>query len=120
MKIVQSTFLFLLISQLHADKISALLFHGNCTTCHFELQEKSAPSMIEVRQRYLNAFPRKKEFVKYMSQWVKNPSQENSIMQDAIAKHKLMPQLAFDKETLKEISSYIYDIDFTKLHNEHK
>ena len=119
MKIFLSPLLLLLISQLHADKISALLFHGNCTTCHHELVEKSAPSIVEVKQRYLNAFPRKKEFVKYMSQWVENPSNEHSIMQDAIAKHKLMPQLVFDKKTLKEISSYIYDTDFTKLHNGH-
>jgi len=46
-----------------SDEMGALLFHGNCVTCHFELEEKSAPAMIEVRRRYKEAFPMKKDFV---------------------------------------------------------
>ncbi|WP_457745196.1 cytochrome C [Sulfurimonas sp.] len=115
MKIFQSIFLLFLVSQLYADNISALLFQGNCTACHHKVVNKSAPSMMQVRQNYLKAFPRKKEFVQYMSQWVKNPTSEHSIMHNAIQKYKLMPELAFDKETLKEISSYIYDTNFTKV-----
>jgi len=99
--------------------MGGLLFHGNCVTCHFELQEKSAPAMIEVQKRYKQAFPHKKEFVHYMSTWVLHPNAASSIMQDAIEKHGLMPELAFEKETLAEICGYIYDTDFTKSHQGH-
>jgi len=109
--------LTLLYSLALADDMGALLFHGNCVTCHYELQEKSAPAMIEVRKRYLKAFPHKKDFVKYLSEWVHKPSQESSIMQDAIKKHGLMPQLAYEKDVLEEIAAYIYKTDFTKTHN---
>ena len=106
-----------LVGFLFADDMGGLLFHGNCVTCHYETEEKSAPAMAEVRRRYLIAFPQKKEFVKYLSEWVHQPSIEGSIMQDAIKKHGLMPQLAYEKDVLKEIASYIYETDFTKEHN---
>ena len=109
--------IFALCSLSFADDIGGLLFHGNCVTCHYELEEKSAPSMMEVRKRYLQAFPDKKEFVKYLSEWVHHPSKERSIMQDAIEKHDLMPQLAYEKEVLEDIAAYIYETDFTKEHN---
>ena len=112
--------LFGFISLHAADEMGALLFHGNCTTCHFELQSKSAPAMIEVRKRYMQAFPMKKDFVKYLSEWVHNPSAQKSIMQDAIAKYELMPQLAYEKDVLNDIAAYIYDTDFTQQHAWHK
>ena len=99
-----------------SDEMGALLFHGNCVTCHFELEEKSAPAMIEVRRRYKEAFPMKKDFVKYLSEWVHNPSAEKSIMQDAIKKHELMPQLSYEKDVLENIAAYIYDTDFRQTH----
>jgi len=114
--------LLLLLTSLHvqAGQYDALLFHGNCTTCHFENKTVSAPSMQEVRLRYLTAFPQKKDFVVYMATWVKHPDEKTSIMLDAIEKHGLMPELAFDFETLQSISSYIYDTDFSKNHPYHK
>ncbi len=118
---MKKTFLFLLsFLSLHADDMGALLFHGNCVTCHYEVESKSAPAMIEVRKRYKAAFPLKKDFVKYLSEWVHNPSAEKSIMQDAIAKYELMPQLAYEKDVLEDIAAYIYDTDFTHIHSYHK
>ena len=61
---------------------------------------------------YLNAYPKKEDFVKQMSTWVLNPSTKTSIMQDAIKKYELMPHLAYDKQTLAEIAAYIYETDF--------
>ena len=48
-----------------------------------------------------------------MSKWVLNPKEKTSLMHDSIKKHGLMPNLAFDKEMLMDISAYIYDTDFT-------
>ncbi len=75
---------------------------------------------MDFKQRYKDAFPLKNDFVKHMSQWVKNPKKETSIMQDAIQKHELMPELAFDLDTLKIISEYIYETDFEKKHEAHQ
>jgi len=114
-------FTFLLLTlNLHATNYDALLFHGNCTTCHYENETISAPSVIEFRARYLSAFPDKKEFVDYMATWVEHPREETSLMHDAIEKHELMPELAFDLETLKTIAAYIYQTDFSKKHQGHK
>ena len=47
-----------------------------------------------------------------MSTWVKKPKKETSLMHQAIDKYSLMPELAYDMETLEEISEYIYEADF--------
>ncbi len=112
-------FFSLFISLAEASEQSSLLFHGNCTTCHFETKSVSAPSMMEVRKRYLSAFITKKEFIAAMSEWVHKPSEERSIMQDAIDKYELMPNLAFEKDVLEDIADYIYETDFTKQHSGH-
>jgi hypothetical protein len=103
---------FLLISNLEAN-YKALLFNGNCTTCHFKNKTVSAPSVAKFKEVYIVAFPKKEDFVDYISKWVKKPNAKTSLMDDAIKKHGLMPELAFDLSTLKEITEYIYDTDFS-------
>ncbi len=90
----------------------SLLYHGNCSTCHFETKSVSAPSIKLVRKHYMNAFPNRDKFVKYMSEWVYSPKKETSLMQGAIEKYELMPHLAYDKKTLEEIAGFIYDMKF--------
>ncbi len=109
----------LFVFSLQANDFGSLLFHGNCTTCHFEMRTVSAPAVIDFKQRYITAFPDKEDFVAYMSTWVQHPNEETSIMRDAIDKHELMPELGFDLETLQIISAYIYETDFTKEHSGH-
>lgn len=103
----------LFIHSLEADDMSSLLFNGNCITCHKETESVSAPSIIEVRKRYQSVYKTKEEFVEQMSNWVEHPNSETSIMQDAVKKYSLMPDLGFDKETIIDISRYIYETDFT-------
>ena len=75
---------------------------------------------MRVRENYLKAFPNKKDFVEYMSKWVLTPNAEGSLMLDAIKKYELMPLLGYEESTLKIITKYIYDTDFTKEHEGHK
>ncbi|WP_294966217.1 cytochrome C [Sulfurimonas sp.] len=75
--------------------------------------------MVQIRQSYLRAFPKKNDFVEYMSEWVKKPKEETSIMLHAVKKYELMPFLHFNMESLKEISVYIYETDFEKEHKGH-
>jgi len=114
------TTLGLTLSSLEADSLGSLLFHGNCITCHAETKALSAPSVMEFRQNYLRAFPVKKDFVEYMSEWVKHPDAQKSIMQEAIKKYELMPELGFEKSTLEIIAEYIYETDFSKEHEGHE
>lgn len=109
-------FVMLMLLALHveADNMSSLLYNGNCVACHKDTKAVSAPSMKEIRTRYKQVFENKKDFVSYMSKWVIEPDEQTSLMHDAIDKYGLMPHLAFDEQTLVDISSYIYETDFTK------
>ena len=102
------TFLLLLCNLSLANE-GALLFNGNCATCHHLKKASSAPTIYEIRSRYLQAFPQKQNFIEYLSSWVVKPSKETSLMHDKIAKYGLMPELAFDKESLKIIAEYLYE-----------
>ncbi len=86
----------------------ALLFNGNCATCHHLEKASSAPTIYEVRQRYLQAFPNKKDFIQYLSEFVLKPSTDKSLMLDQIEKYGLMPQLAYERDVVAEIAEYIY------------
>ncbi len=107
--------LSLLALKLNAGDMRALLFHGNCVTCHHETIAHSAPSITQVKEVYQSAFSTKEQFVNYMTQWVLKPNAQKSLMHQAINKYQLMPELAYDLDTLKEISAYIYETDFNKL-----
>lgn len=106
------TMILLLVSNGICD-YKELLFNGNCVTCHrLDTNNLSAPTIQEVKDRYLQAFPNKEDFVDYMSNWVIKPDANSSLMMDKIEKYKLMPELGFDKTTLEEISEFIYENDF--------
>lgn len=96
------------------------MFHGNCITCHDETKALSAPSILQIKEKYLSAFSKKEDFIYYMSAWVKNPNKKTSIMLGAVKKYELMPYLHYDLESLKEITAYIYETDFAKKHEGHK
>jgi hypothetical protein len=102
-----SIFLFS-FNLLASDKLSALLLNGNCITCH-NAQGKSAPPMIKVKQVYKKHFPNKQDFVINMSNWIKHPKIKTSLMPNEIKKYGLMPEIAFDEDTLLQITQYLYE-----------
>ena len=112
MKRISALFIILFLSYLHANENASLYFYGNCSTCHANGTSLSAPSITEVKARYLSAFIKKEDFVQKISAWVYKPNQTDSLMHDAIEKYGLMPELAIDLETLKVIGEYIYETDF--------
>ncbi|MFA6138444.1 MAG: cytochrome C [Sulfurimonas sp.] len=114
--IILTSFLVLFFNA-GADDNGSLLFQGNCATCHFETKTVSAPSVIDIKQKYITAFAKKEDFVEYMSAWVHKPKEETSIMLEAVNKHGLMPELGFDLDALRAISAYIYETDFSKKKN---
>ncbi|WP_368030615.1 c-type cytochrome [Arcobacter sp. s6] len=103
--------ILIISSNLYASSYGELLFNGNCVTCHSTNElNKSAPTIKEIQNIYKSAFPEKKDFIFYMSNWVLNPNKEMGLMDDSIKKYKLMPMLGYDRETLEEISAYLYDL----------
>ncbi len=108
----QFLIIILLSYNLFASSYPSLLFSGNCETCHKIGESISAPSINLIRKRYKEAFINKQEFIKYMSEWVYNPNEQGSLMLDQVNKYGLMPHLSYDKKTLEEISSYIFDTEF--------
>lgn len=107
-------FLITLALHVEANDINSLLYNGNCITCHKATKSIAAPSMLEIQRVYKNAFSEKDDFINYMSTWVQNPSEDASLMSSAIKKYGLMPHLSFDEYTLKDISTHIYETDFSK------
>lgn len=108
----QFLIIILLSYNLLASSYPSLLFSGNCETCHKIGENISAPSINLIRKKYKEAFSNKEEFVKYMSEWVYSPNEQGSLMLDQVNKYGLMPHLSYDKKTLEEISSYIFDTEF--------
>lgn len=102
---------------LQANNLGGLLFNGNCTTCHFEKKTVSAPAVVDFRKVYLKAYPKKEEFVKNMIDFIKKPSPKKALMPKAIKKHELMPEIAFEEDTLNIIVEYLYETDFSKKKN---
>ena len=107
-------FLVLFTLNLYADNFGSLYFHGNCVTCHDKSKDISAPSILKIQEHYKRAFPQRDDFIRYLSKWVKKPSQEGSIMLQSVKQYDLMPELAFEIDVLQEIAGYIYDTDFSK------
>ena len=104
--------LFLVTLSLQASNYGSLLLQGNCITCHHQTRAISAPSLHDIRQNYLNAYPNKSDFTEAMAQWILEPNAQTSIMTQAVKKYKLMPQLNFQKDVLQDISAYIYETEF--------
>ncbi len=101
---------FVLQALLFSDE-NKLLFFGNCIACHGEVSGLAAPRLIEVKGYYLMKYPKKEKFIAYMAEWLSWPNDENALLPKAVKKHKLMPYLAIDRETLEKISTYIYEND---------
>ena len=100
---LKSKILFLLFcsfSFLEAQNLGSLLFHGNCTTCHFETKTVSAPSMVEVRENYKRAFAKKEDFVEYVG-ISKNPKHlsmiANMLMQGKITQKLQVASSSFNE-----------------------
>lgn len=98
---------------LSAAPLGETLLNGNCITCHAISAPNSAPSLYEIQSHYKNIFTSKEKFVAFMTTWVTKPNAKTALMPEAITKYGLMPELGYDKQTIEEIASYVYDM---KLH----
>jgi hypothetical protein len=107
--------LFLVISISNADEDWGIIFAGNCASCHKDGNDKTAaPPVVALKQHYKAIYPKKEDFVANMSKWLVDPNKENSLMQGAIRKFGLMPNVGIDLETAKGLAGFLYDNEFFK------
>ncbi len=100
----------LLISSLYSAGIYETIFDGNCRACHNATDEDSAPFINRVAKRYKAKYPKKEEFVSHLSNWVASPDKKTALFPKAVKHYGLMPDLGIDKDTLKGIANYLYEI----------
>ncbi len=94
------------------------LIQQKCYICHIEKPDPSkrdqmiAPPMLQVQQHYKPIYPNKDEFVNAMVSFIKNPSQEKTLMPGAVKKFELMPKLIYDEAELRLMAESMYEYDF--------
>jgi len=100
------------------DSIGAQLFNQKCMICHNHVGKVDstmlAPPFFQVKDRYLKASMDKKDFIETMTYWVKNPKEENILMQGTKDHFEVMPYLAYSDEDIAKIVNYIYENDMEK------
>ena len=92
--------------------INETIFDGNCGSCHTLKDRSSAPLITEIVQKYKNKYPKEKEFVNALSNWVFSPNKKFSLFPKAVNYYGLMPELGMDKDTLIGIGKYLFERKF--------
>lgn len=88
-----------------------------CYACHNTAGgqgNRLAPPMEAVKRRYMMSYNKEKEFVAAFSSYVLSPSEENSLMRGAVNRFGVMPEMAYTKEDLEAIASYVFNNDLEK------
>lgn len=89
------------------------LMETHCYVCHSptakENEGRIAPPMIAVKSRYLMDNDTKEDFVKAISAFVENPTDDHAIMYGAVRKFGIMPKQVFPKNTVEQIADFMFD-----------
>ena len=89
------------------------LMETHCYLCHSpnakESEGRVAPPMIAIKSRYLLDYKTKEEFVKAISHFVENPSEENAKMYGAIKNFGVMPKQVFPENVVAQIADFMYE-----------
>lgn len=84
-----------------------------CHVCHNpEMEKPLAPPMWGVQRRYKKNSLDKEDFINSMTSFVKEPTLEKAIHDEALRQLGLMPALPMPEDLLKKISTYIFEEQF--------
>lgn len=100
-------------------KQAQALIMQNCYSCHtpeMNSQPRIAPPIQMVRSHYIRDYTKEEDFVAAISDWVKAPDSQKSIMPGALNRFGLMPQMRISDEIVREIAAYLYRTDMTSMH----
>lgn len=87
------------------------LMEKNCHVCHAPpgSENRSAPPIHKVKNHYLDDETTKDDFVDAVVEWVKEPSEDKSLMPGARRNWGMMPKQDFDEKEVKAIAQYMFD-----------
>ena len=96
---------------LEAEEGKAL--YPSCHVCHNqEMDPPLGPPMWSVQRRYRNGTLDDEDFIERMVEFVKAPSLDTAIHDEAVAQLGLMPPLPLPDEMLRKIALYILEEQF--------
>ncbi|WP_338377879.1 DUF3365 domain-containing protein [uncultured Flavobacterium sp.] len=89
------------------------LMETHCYLCHSpsakENEGRIAPPMIAIKARYLMDYDTKEDFVKAISNFVENPTEDNTKMHGAVKKFGVMPKQVFPENAVAQIAYFMFD-----------
>lgn len=89
------------------------LMETHCYVCHNpsakENEGRIAPPMIAVKSRYLMDYDSKEDFVKAISNFVENPTDDIAKMHGAVKKFGVMPKQVFPENAVAQIADFMFD-----------
>lgn len=89
------------------------LMETHCYLCHSpsakENEGRIAPPMIAVKSRYLMDYDTKEDFVKAITAFVENPTEDNTKMHGAVKRFGVMPKQVFPENTVAQIADFMFD-----------
>ena len=90
------------------------LMEKHCYICHGpsagEDDGRIAPPMVAIKARYIDKEGYDKiDFIKHLTDFVKNPSKEKALMRGAVNKHGLMPKQDFPKGSVEKIAQFMFN-----------
>ena len=89
------------------------LMENNCYLCHSpsakEGEGRIAPPMIAVKSRYLMDHDSKEDFVKAISSFVENPTEDNTKMHGAVRNFGVMPKQVFPENAVAQIADFMFE-----------
>lgn len=90
------------------------LMEKHCYTCHSptadEVEGRIAPPFVAIKARYIEKEGyNKAEFIKAVSEFVANPTDDNALLYGAVRKFGVMPKQAFPDSATVKIAAFIYD-----------
>ncbi|WP_339833741.1 DUF3365 domain-containing protein [uncultured Flavobacterium sp.] len=89
------------------------LMEMHCYLCHSpsakENEGRIAPPMIAIKARYLMDYDSKEDFIKAISNFVENPTEDNTKMHGAVKKFGVMPKQVFPENAVAQIADFMFD-----------
>ncbi len=83
------------------------LLQSKCLSCH---SGQLAPTMQEVRESYLKAYPERESFAKAMHNFVRKP--QHYLMTEQVNRYGMMPAVEIEDAELNAIVNYIFENQF--------
>ncbi|PKR81814.1 hypothetical protein CW751_00290 [Brumimicrobium salinarum] len=94
------------------------LLKNNCFSCHNPNSESHdnmlAPPLAGIKHKYKQLYTTEELFIAQMSDFVNNPTKENSIMKGPVKRFGLMPKTPLKKSEIQEIVKFIYKTELPK------